>query len=192
MIVAAIDSARACFAILPGQYFDAETGLHQNWHRDYDPNIGRYLQSDPMGLASGLSTYGYAAQSPINFIDPTGLFHVGPPLPTQNTVICDGKGGFKVQIGGQNIRREPCLIECAEAHERQHIQDLQVVAPNVCKGQPYAHTVRPSNKEEKRRLEMNGYKVEIECLRNKLECGDCNEVAQERINQLESEREQYK
>ena len=35
---------------LPGQYFDKETGLHQNWHRDYMPMIGRYPQTDPLGL----------------------------------------------------------------------------------------------------------------------------------------------
>ena len=61
------------FAILPGQYFDAETGLHQNWHRDYDPSIGRYLQSDPIGLYAGLSTYGYAKQNPLRFTDSIGL-----------------------------------------------------------------------------------------------------------------------
>ena len=57
----------------PGQYYDAETKLHYNWHRYYDPRIGRYVTSDPIGLEGGLNTYAYVDNNPTGWIDFDGL-----------------------------------------------------------------------------------------------------------------------
>ncbi|MEM1389382.1 MAG: RHS repeat-associated core domain-containing protein [Pseudomonadota bacterium] len=56
----------------PGQWYQSESGLHQNWMRDYDPTTGRYIQGDPLGLVDGASVYGYALQNPGKFSDPSG------------------------------------------------------------------------------------------------------------------------
>jgi uncharacterized protein RhaS with RHS repeats len=52
----------------------AETGLNQNWNRDYDPLTGKYIESDPVGLKAGVNTYGYVLNDPIMFLDPFGLY----------------------------------------------------------------------------------------------------------------------
>lgn len=46
---------------------------HYNWHRYYDPSIGRYISADPIGQAGGINVYNYAANSPLNYLDPDGL-----------------------------------------------------------------------------------------------------------------------
>ncbi|MBW1695621.1 MAG: RHS domain-containing protein [Deltaproteobacteria bacterium] len=57
----------------PGQYYDQETGFHYNYHRYYNPGIGRYLRADPRGILEGSNLYIYCFNSPILFIDPFGL-----------------------------------------------------------------------------------------------------------------------
>ncbi|EPR6524397.1 RHS repeat domain-containing protein, partial [Escherichia coli] len=60
-----------------GQYLDRETGLHYNLHRYYDPDVGRFIVTDPIGLRGGLNLYAYAP-NPLSYIDPLGLKPCAP------------------------------------------------------------------------------------------------------------------
>ena len=72
------DSLRFEYALrFPGQYFDESTGLHYNYYRTYDPSIGRYLESDPIGLAAGPNTYSYVSNMPTMRTDKYGLYEGG-------------------------------------------------------------------------------------------------------------------
>jgi RHS repeat-associated protein len=55
------------------------SGLHYMRNRVYDPGTGRFTQEDPIGLAGGLNTYGFAAGDPVNRSDPFGLCPPEPP-----------------------------------------------------------------------------------------------------------------
>jgi len=84
-------------ARFPGQWFQAESGLHQNWMRDYDPTTGRYLEPDPLGLVDGASVYGYARQSPLRWTDFWGLTAICPVSPPWNVP------GWKAYPGNSSI-----------------------------------------------------------------------------------------
>jgi RHS repeat-associated protein len=70
-----------------GQWFDAESGLHYNFHRYYDPETGQYLSPDPIGLNGGTRLYGYV-HNPLMWVDPLGL--VSPP--DEYIVVRGGQG----------------------------------------------------------------------------------------------------
>src|SRR5271154_5080774 len=57
----------------PGQYYLPETGIYYNYFRDYDPQTGRYLESDPIGLGSGVNTYAYGENNAVMVADQFGL-----------------------------------------------------------------------------------------------------------------------
>ena len=67
--------------VLPGQYYDAESGNHYNYFRDYSPIVGRYIESDPIGLRGGMGTFSYVLGNPLGLVDPVGLFGISTNCP---------------------------------------------------------------------------------------------------------------
>ena len=83
----AITGTATLDARFPGQWFQLESGLHQNWWRHYDPNTGRYTQPDPLGFVDGPSVYGYANQSLLERFDLSGRLLSPPRLPKIPTLV---------------------------------------------------------------------------------------------------------
>ncbi|WP_438301107.1 RHS repeat-associated core domain-containing protein [Pseudomonas sp. NMS19W] len=112
-----------------GQYFDAESGLHYNRHRYYDPDVGRYLTPDPVKLAGGLNQYRYVP-NPTGWVDPLGLSCTCPP-PTPRRPMRYEAGRVVVEEGAPPLpkmtarERRARIDEVAEenAHRRLHAME---------------------------------------------------------------------
>jgi len=98
-----------CNVILPGQVFDGQAGLHYNYFRDFDPALGRYVESDPIGLYVGsYSTYAYANGNAISSFDRYGLASV--------------EAAIAEAIASGNVEALETLLEAADASQAQVIR----------------------------------------------------------------------
>ncbi len=100
---------------MPGQYVDAESGLFYNWNRYYNPAIGRYISSDPIGIDGGLNTFLYAEASPVMYVDPEGL----------KEVAYDFIG--PLQPGDRRAARPLSLSSCLATCAGELVRDMTVV-----------------------------------------------------------------
>ena len=104
----------------PGQYYDAETGLHYNYFRDYDPSVGRYVESDPIGLKGGANIYAYVASAPLGRFDEFGLVGEGGGFSVRYGNWCgkNWSGGHSGPIIPQNpVGPMDSVDECCMTHD---------------------------------------------------------------------------
>ena len=85
----------------PGQYYDPETGLHYNYFRYYNPQTGRYITPDPIGLEGGINLFSYAYNNPLLNADEHGLYVGG--------VGIGGAGALKL-LGKYGISGSGCVM----------------------------------------------------------------------------------
>ncbi len=124
--VHAISGSETLNARFPGQWFQVESGLHYNWHRHYDPTIGRYTQPDPLGFVDGPSVYAYARNAPGEVVDPDGRIGVWVP--------------YYVVVA--YCRANPAACAAAAATTAEAIKNICLMAAEHTKGK------RPSTKEK--------------------------------------------
>jgi RHS repeat-associated protein len=111
----------------------------------------------------------------------------GFPITNLSTIVCDGKGGIRVEVGyiSRSELVVKCLINCVKEHEKSHIRDALAMSPNVCKGKLDGTQVLPPNRLVKNQGEKRAYTTEVNCLKQCKPPQECVEVVARRISQIE-------
>jgi len=176
---------------------------HYNYFRDYEPRTGRYVESDPIGLLGGPSSYAYVLSNPLVAIDWSGEASVRLPFPSDHYESAPGQGGGKIECDGFHEIRivigpllpldaECGVGDCIRAHEEQHSRDAFAQNPFVCTD--FSGFPAPSRNAITWGAlldwtEERAHKKSAECLRTKNLTSPCK--CKDRLEELAKEHDDY-
>lgn len=109
----------------PGQIDDGNE-LFYNWHRFYDPRVGRYTKADPIGLDGGWNRFGYVDGDPVNLLDFDGLQRrpTNRPSPAQQVLLRQQQQRMEQFAREQQARQEKFIRDFRESSTNRHERDL--------------------------------------------------------------------
>jgi RHS repeat-associated protein len=124
----------------PGQYYDSETGLHYNYFRDYKPEVGRYVQADPIGIDGGINVYTYSESNPINLKDFIGLKACCnaqlPSSPIKEVALtCFAEASYKCSDGKYDEEKQAitdCIYNRVKENEKSWCTEKGVIGVLGC------------------------------------------------------------
>jgi RHS repeat-associated protein len=159
--VAASDASHPNRFMFTGREFDKDTGLYYYRARYYNPEIGRFLQTDPIGYGDGMNWYAYCGNRPVVCKDPTGLWtvfveeweDVPNPLLEQRLRECEKRVRQVCEVVIAQIDEMICNMGCNQDHEAHecpvisHLEGLRSLMEQIIAGidssDPLAIRFRP-------------------------------------------------